>query len=162
MKTALVIGVIFSVIDILIFAIICLWVNHSKKSLEEKKEFYRKIFGTELKQTIIIKLIIFVVSLNWVVEYFIFTMVFYWGPNSWRTYELESSKIYYSGEIFEMSPRTTIIFDSGITSEEKQYIIVEYEEKVKVTDEAPFSIIFKALQIEYKTGRVEYHVTSVY
>ena len=90
-------------------------------------------------------------------------MVFYWGPNSWRTYELESSKIYYSGEIFEMSPRTTIIFDSGIiTSEEKQYIIVEYEEKVKVTDEAPFSIIFKALQIEYKTGRVEYHVTSVY
>ena len=46
--------------------------------------------------------------------------------------------------------------------EEKQYIVVEYEEKIKLTDKAPLKKLFDFLNIEVKTGKVEYHITSVY
>lgn len=160
MKTALVIGLIFSVIDILVFAIICFWVNYSKISFEEKKDFYKRLFWSGPKQTI--KLIIFVVILNLFVEYFIFAMVFYLGPKSWRKYELESTKVYYSGERFNELPIGTLVFEEDETSEEKQYIIVVYEEKIVLTDKAPFKGIFDLLKTNVKTGNVEYHITSVY
>ena len=157
--TALVIGVIFSVIDILVFTIICFGVNYSKISFEEKKDFYKRLFWSGPKQTI--KLIIFVTIFNLVVEYFIFTMVFYWGPKSWRKSELECTQIYYAGEIFEINSNLIISFEDDIKSEEKEYIIAKYEEKVEVTDKLPFNELFKLLKIEMKTGKVEYHIVSI-
>lgn len=55
---------------------------------------------------------------------------------------------------------TTFVFEEE--KEEKQYIVVEYEEKIKLTDKAPFKRLFDFLNIEVKTGKVEYHITSVY
>ena len=34
--------------------------------------------------------------------------------------------------------------------------------KIKLTDKAPFKKLFDFLNIEVKTGKVEYHITSVY
>lgn len=160
MKTALVIGIIVTVVDILILSVICFAVNHSKISVEQKESFNNKIFGDGPKYRI--KFIMFIVLANLLVEFFISDMVLFEGPDAWREYELESTKIYYSGEIFEMSPIIKLVFDDDIKSEKKEYIIVKYEEIVKATDKAPFGILFKALHIERKTGRVEYHITSVY
>lgn len=159
MMTAFVIGIIFLVIDVLILLIVCSGVKCSKMNLEEKEKFYSKIFGDGVKYRI--KIILSFVLLNLLVESLIFDLVFYFGPASWRKNELESTKVYYSGETFQMSNTTILVFDDDF-SEEKQYIIVEYEEKVKVTDKAPFSAVFKALKIEARTGRVEYHITSIY
>ena len=39
---------------------------------------------------------------------------------------------------------------------------LEYEEKIKLTDKAPLKKLFDFLNIEVKTGKVEYHITSVY
>lgn len=159
-KTALVIGIIATVIDVFILSIICFVVNHSKISVEQKKSFNDKLFGNGPKYRI--KFIIFIVLANLLVEFFVADMVLSEGPDAWKEYKLESTKIYYSGEIFEMSPIIKLVFDDDIRSEEKEYIIVKYEEIVKATDKAPFGILFKALHIERKTGRVEYHITSVY
>ena len=39
---------------------------------------------------------------------------------------------------------------------------ISNEEKIKLTDKAPFKKLFDFLNIEVKTGKVEYHITSVY
>ena len=160
MLTALVIGLIVSVIDVLILLVICFCVSHSRMSWDEKKNFTNKIFGVEVKDRI--KNIIFIVCINLLIEYWVYNIVFFDGPDSWRKYELESTKVYYTGEEFEMSPMITFVFEEDEGSEEKEYIIVEYEEKIKLTDKAPFNKIFNFLKIEVKTGNVENHVTSGY
>ena len=63
---------------------------------------------------------------------------------------------------FEVTPLMTIVIEENDKEEEKQYIIVEREEKIKATDKAPFSTLWKALKIEVSTGRVEYRISSVY
>ena len=49
-----------------------------------------------------------------------------------------------------------------MTDEEKLTLIQKYEEKIKLTDKAPLKKLFDFLNIEVKTGKVEYHITSVY
>ena len=107
-----------------------------------------------------IRNIVIIVFINLLIEYFIYSLVFFQGPNSWRKYEYEGTKIYYSSEKIEISPMTTFVFEEE--KEEKQYIVVEYEEKIKLTDKAPLKKLFDFLNIEVKTGKVEYHITSVY
>lgn len=158
MVTAVVIGLIVSVIDVLVLLIIYFLVNNSKISNEEKRRFKKKIFGSEVKEKI--RNIVIIVFINLLIEYFIYSLVFFKGPNSWRKYEYESTKIYYSSEKIEISPMTTFVFEEE--KEEKQYIVVEYEEKIKLTDKAPLKKLFDFLNIEVKTGKVEYHITSVY
>lgn len=160
MVAAVVIGVTFSVIDVLVLLMVYFFVNHSKISSEEKKRFNKKIFGREVKDRI--KTVAIIVCINLLIEYFIYSLVFFDGPDSWRKYELESTAVYYSSEIFEISPMTTVVFEEGEESEEKQYVIVKYEKKIKLTDKAPFKKIFDFLKIDVRTGRVEYHVTSAY
>lgn len=158
MVAAVVIGLIVSVIDVLVLLIIYFLVNNSKISNEEKRRFNKKIFGSEVKEKI--RNIVIIVFINLLIEYFIYSLVFFQGPNSWRKYEYESTKIYYSNERIEISPMTTFVFEEE--KEEKQYIVVEYEEKIKLTDKAPLKKLFDFLNIEVKTGKVEYHITSVY
>lgn len=122
MVAAVVIGLIVSVIDVLVLLIIYFLVNNSKISNEEKRRFNKKIFGSEVKEKI--RNIVIIVFINLLIEYFIYSLVFFQGPNSWRKYE--------------------------------------YEEKIKLTDKAPFKKLFDFLNIEVKTGKVEYHITSVY
>lgn len=160
MLTALVIGITVSAIDVLVLLVICFCIYHSKMSWDDKKNYTNKILGVEVKNRI--KNIIFIVCVNLLLEYLAYDIVFFGGPDSWRKYELESTKIYYTGEEFEMSPLTTFVFEEDEESEEKEYIIVEYEEKIKLTDKAPFNKIFNLLKMEAKTGKVEYHVTSLY
>ena len=150
MVAAVVIGLIVSVIDVLILLTIYFWVNYSRIS--------NKLFGSGVKEKI--RNIVIIVFINLLIEYFIYSLVFFQGPNSWRKYEYESTKIYYSNERIEISPMTTFVFEEE--KEEKQYIVVEYEEKIKLTDKAPFKKLFDFLNIEVKTGKVEYHITSVY
>ena len=52
MVTAVVIGLIVSVIDVLVLLIIYFLVNNSKISNEEKRRFKKKIFGSEVKEKI--------------------------------------------------------------------------------------------------------------
>lgn len=158
MVAAVVIGLIVSVIDVLILLTIYFWVNYSRISNEEKRRFNKKLFGSGVKEKI--RNIVIIVFINLLIEYFIYSLVFFQGPNSWRKYEYESTKIYYSNERIEISPMTTFVFEEE--KEEKQYIVVEYEEKIKLTDKAPFKKLFNFLNIEVKTGKVEYHITSVY
>lgn len=158
MVAAVVIGLIVSVIDVLVLLIIYFLVNNSKISNEEKRRFNKKIFGSEVKEKI--RNIVIIVFINLLIEYFIYSLVFFQGTNSWRKYEYEGTKIYYSSEKIEISPMTTFVFEEE--KEEKQYIVVEYEEKIKLTDKAPLKKLFDFLNIEVKTGKVEYHITSVY
>ena len=143
MVAAVVIGLIVSVIDVLVLLIIYFLVNNSKISNEEKRRFNKKIFGSEVKEKI--RNIVIIVFINLLIEYFIYSLVFFQGPNSWRKYEYEGTKIYYSSEKIEISPMTTFVF-----------------EKIKLTDKAPLKKLFDFLNIEVKTGKVEYHITSVY
>ena len=155
--TALVIGVIFSAIDVLVMAIICFCINISALSLEVKQSFNRRIFGSGPKYRM--NLIIVFVIANLLVELLAFNFVFYWGPSSWRESELEDKNVYYSGMCFNITPTMTIVIEDD---DEKQYIIVEKEEKIKVTEKAPLSSLWKALKIEVRTGKVEYQISSVY
>ena len=142
MVAAVVIGLIVSVIDVLVLLIIYFLVNNSKISNEEKRRFNKKIFGSEVKEKI--RNIVIIVFINLLIEYFIYSLVFFQGPNSWRKYE--GTKIYYSSEKIEISPMTTFVFEEE--KEEKQYIVVEYEEKIKLTDKAPLKKLFDFLNIE--------------
>ena len=75
MLTALVIGLIVSVIDVLILLVICFCVSHSRMSWDEKKNFTNKIFGVEVKDRI--KNIIFIVCINLLIEYWVYNIVFF-------------------------------------------------------------------------------------
>lgn len=156
MVAAVVIGLIVSVIDVLVLLIIYFLVNNSKISNEEKRRFNKKIFGSEVKEKI--RNIVIIVFINLLIEYFIYSLVFFQGPNSWRKYEYESTKIYYSSEKIEISPMTTFVFEEE--KEEKQYIVVEYEEKIKLTDKAPLKKLFDFLNIEVKIRKswVSYNI----
>ncbi len=107
MVAAVVIGLIVSVIDVLVLLIIYFLVNNSKISNEEKRRFNKKIFGSEVKEKI--RNIVIIVFINLLIEYFIYSLVFFQGPNSWRKYEYEGTKIYYSSEKIEISPMTTFV-----------------------------------------------------
>ena len=160
MMTAVIIGVAFSAIDVLVMALICFGVNHSALSTEVKEDFNNKIFGSGPRYRI--NLIITFVLANFLIEFLAFNAVFYYGPSSWRETKFEDKNLYYSGMNFEVTPLMTIVIEENDKGEEKQYIIVEREEKIKATDKAPFSTLWKALKIEVSTGRVEYRISSVY
>ena len=123
MVAAVVIGLIVSVIDVLVLLVIYFFITNSKISNEEKRRFNKKIFGSGVKEKI--RNIVIILFINLLIEYFIYSLVFFQGPNSWRKYEYESTKIYYSNERIEISPMTTFVFEEE--KEEKHYDRIQEE-----------------------------------
>lgn len=154
MFTALAIGVIVSLTEVLLIKMLGIILNLSDISLKRKEEFNRLVeknyfmLGFALIITNIIFEVIFV------------EFVLYSGPESWVKYELECTKIYYVGELAEIDDKTIVVFEND-KEEEKQYIISVFQEKIRVTEKAPLNEFFELCNIEGDSGRVEYHVTAV-
>lgn len=154
MFTALVIGVIVSMTEILMIKMFGLILNIIDVRSKVKEKF------NNLVEKNYFMLGFALIITNIILETIFVEFVLYSGPESWVKYEWECTKIYYVGDLAEIDDKTIVIFEND-EEEEKQYVISVFQEKIRVTEKAPLNEFFELCNIEGDSGRVEYHITAV-